>query len=54
MWGLRIMAGYVMGVVLGLGVVGVWLGMFGDWVVRNLLFRKRMRGTAWTRHRLLE
>lgn len=54
MWGLRIMAGYLMGVVLGLGVVGVWMGMFGDWVVRNVLFRRRMRGTAWTRHRLLE
>jgi len=54
MWGLRIMAGYVLGIVLGLGVIGVWLGMFGDWVVRGVLFRKRMRGTAWTRHRLLE
>jgi hypothetical protein len=31
----------------------VWLGMFADWIVRNILFRKRMRGTAWTRHRVL-
>jgi putative MATE family efflux protein len=53
MWGLRIGAGYVLGIVCGLGVVGVWLGMFADWIVRNILFRKRMRGTAWTRHRLL-
>jgi putative MATE family efflux protein len=53
MWGLRIGAGYLLGIVLGLGVVGVWAGMFGDWVVRNWLFRRRMRGTAWTRHRLL-
>lgn len=53
MWGLRIGAGYLLGIVCGLGVVGVWLGMFADWIVRNILFRKRMRGTAWTRHRLL-
>lgn len=54
MWGLRIGAGYLLGIVCGLGVIGVWLGMFADWIVRNILFRKRMRGTAWTRHRLLE
>jgi len=53
MWGLRIMAGYVLGILLGLGVVGVWLGMFADWVVRGWLFRKRLRGSAWMRHRLL-
>lgn len=53
MWGLRILAGYGLGIMLGLGVVGVWLGMFGDWVVRGWLFRKRLRGQAWTRHRLL-
>jgi putative MATE family efflux protein len=53
MWGLRIGVGYLLGIVCGLGVIGVWLGMFADWIVRNLLFRKRMRGTAWTRHRLL-
>ncbi|MBX3619421.1 MAG: MATE family efflux transporter [Rhizobacter sp.] len=53
MWGLRIGAGYLMGIVLGLGVVGVWLGMFGDWLVRNWLFRRRMRGSAWLHHRLL-
>lgn len=53
MWGLRIGAGYVLGIVCGLGVVGVWLGMFADWIVRNILFRKRMRSTEWTRHRVL-
>ena len=53
MWGLRIGAGYVMGIVLGLGVIGVWLGMFSDWVVRGIFFRKRLRSPHWTRHRLL-
>jgi putative MATE family efflux protein len=53
MWGLRIGAGYLLGIVCGWGVIGVWGGMFADWIVRNILFRKRMRGTAWTRHRVL-
>lgn len=53
MWGCRIVLGYLLGIVLGWGVLGVWLGMFGDWLLRNSLFRRRLRGTAWTRHRLL-
>ena len=28
MWGCRVVAGYTLGVMLGWGVVGVWLGMF--------------------------
>lgn len=53
MWGCRIVLGYGLGILLGWGVVGVWLGMFGDWLVRHTLFRQRLRGNAWTRHRLL-
>jgi Na+-driven multidrug efflux pump len=34
MWGCRVVAGYTLGVMLGWGVVGVWLGMFLDWAVR--------------------
>lgn len=35
MWGCRVVAGYTLGVMLGMGVVGVWLGMFLDWAVRG-------------------
>ncbi|MDI8746234.1 hypothetical protein MJM83_29930, partial [Salmonella enterica subsp. enterica serovar Montevideo] len=38
MWGCRVVAGYTLGIVLGMGVVGVWLGMFLDWAVRGALF----------------
>jgi Na+-driven multidrug efflux pump len=27
---------------LGMGVIGVWLGMVLDWAVRGLLFYRRM------------
>lgn len=47
MWGCRIVAGYTMGVVLGFGVVGVWLGMFLDWIVRGAFFYWRMASGRW-------
>lgn len=47
MWGCRIVAGYTMGVVLGFGVVGVWLGMFLDWIVRGIFFYWRMASGRW-------
>ena len=47
MWGCRVVAGYTLGVVLGMGVVGVWLGMFLDWAVRGVLFYWRMISGRW-------
>jgi Na+-driven multidrug efflux pump len=52
MWLCRILTGYLLGIVLGWGVVGVWLGMFADWLVRGALFWRRARGLRWTRHRV--
>lgn len=47
MWGARVVAGYVLGIVLGMGVVGVWLGMFLDWTVRGIAFYWRMVSGRW-------
>lgn len=47
MWGCRVVAGYTLGVVLGMGVVGVWLGMFLDWAVRGACFYWRMISGRW-------
>lgn len=47
MWGCRVIAGYVLGIMLGWGVVGVWLGMFLDWAVRGALFYWRMASGKW-------
>ena len=32
---------------LGMGLMGVWLAMFGDWVVRAVLFLVRYRRGKW-------
>jgi len=47
MWGCRVVAGYTLGIVLGMGVVGVWLGMFFDWAVRGVCFYWRMVSGRW-------
>lgn len=52
MWIYRIGLGYLVSVVLGYQVVGLWLVWVTEWGVRWALFHARMRGTAWTRHAL--
>ncbi|MGX2009173.1 MATE family efflux transporter, partial [Enterobacter asburiae] len=47
MWGCRVVAGYTLGIVLGMGVIGVWLGMVLDWAVRGVLFYSRMVSGRW-------
>lgn len=47
MWGGRIVAGYLLGIVLGFGVVGIWLGMFLDWMIRGGFFYRRMNSGRW-------
>lgn len=47
MWGGRIVAGYVLGIVLGMGVYGIWLGMALDWIIRGVCFRRRFNSGRW-------
>ena len=42
MWAFRVVTGYIFGIVLGLGVLGIWMGMYVDWLVRSLLFLWRL------------
>lgn len=47
MWGCRVVVGYVLGILLGWGVVGVWMGMFLDWAARATLFYRRLVTGRW-------
>jgi len=47
MWIFRIIIGYFFGVTLGFGVMGVWVGLYGDWAARSLLFWLRIRRKKW-------
>ncbi len=53
MWLFRISLGYVLGVSLGYGLIGVWLAMSLEWGVRGAIFLWRFRGTKWYQHRLI-
>ena len=47
MWVFRILSGYLLGSVLGMGVFGVWVAMIIDWVVRSVCFLIRYHGGKW-------
>jgi Na+-driven multidrug efflux pump len=47
MWAFRIAAGYIFGIVFQLGVMGVWMGMYVDWLIRSVLFCHRLLSRKW-------
>jgi len=47
MFGFRIAFAFVLGIVFGMGVTGVWLAMGLDWAFRALVFGLRFRGEKW-------
>lgn len=53
MWLLRVVLGYVLGVQLGFGLMGVWVAMVIEWGVRGLIFAWRLKGDKWYRHKLI-
>ena len=54
MWLFRVVLGYILGIVLPFGVVGVWAAMVCEWGVRSLIFQLRRRGDKWYAHRLVD
>ena len=47
MWIFRIALSYVLVQMVGLGILGVWVAMTTDWLVRAILFTLRYRGDKW-------
>ena len=43
----RLGAAYLFGVVLELGVIGVWIAMGMDWLGRSVCFIRRYRREVW-------
>lgn len=52
MWVFRICLGYILGILCGIGVLGIWIAMYTDWIVRGIMYLIRLRGVKWIRHRL--
>lgn len=53
MWLFRIILGYIFGITLGYGLMGVWVAMVAEWGVRGAVFYWRYKGDKWYRHKLI-
>lgn len=53
MWLFRIILGYILGITLGFGLMGVWVAMVAEWGVRGIVFYWRFKGDKWYRHKLI-
>ena len=47
MWVFRVGLSYVFGLYMGMGVMGVWLAMFCDWLFRGSMFFVRLISNKW-------
>jgi putative MATE family efflux protein len=47
MWTVRVTLAYIISYALGVGPLGVWIAMTGDFVVRSACFTKRWRKGRW-------
>ena len=54
MWIVRVMLGYLLGIVLEFGIVGVVSAMVLEWGVRALIFALRKRGSRWYQHKVID
>lgn len=52
MWIFRICLGYILGIVFKMGILGIWIAMYIDWIVRGTMYLLRLRGEKWVLHRL--
>lgn len=46
--------GYLFAIVLDMGLVGVWIATWSNWLIRGLLLWRRFRSCVWLRHNLLK
>jgi len=53
MWLFRVILGYVLGIPLGLGIMGVWIAMVIEWGIRGSVFLWRFRGEKWYSRKLI-
>jgi len=47
MWSFRVFVGYILSILLGVGVVGMWISMFIDWIARGIIYYTRLVRGKW-------
>lgn len=54
MWSCRIALSYVFAIWLNYGVLGVWMAMYADWIVRGIVFYARYRSEKWKKNKVID
>ncbi len=54
MWIVRITLGYVLCVQFKWGVLGVWIAMYLDWLVRGIAYWRRFQFGNWQKHEIIQ
>lgn len=54
MWVFRIFLGYFLGVVMRMGPLGIWFGMFIDWFVRSGIYVWRLKNGHWKNNKIID
>ncbi|CDL82118.1 MATE family efflux transporter [Xenorhabdus szentirmaii] len=52
MWGISIPLGYFLGITMGMGILGIWIGFFFDEWVRGIINAWRWKSKRWQTKRL--
>jgi Na+-driven multidrug efflux pump len=53
MWGISVLLGYILGIVCGYGLVGIWIAMALDEIVRGVVVYIRWRRGTWRGKRIV-
>jgi Na+-driven multidrug efflux pump len=53
MWSVRVSAAFLLAYPLGMGPLGVWIAMGGDFILRSLCYTLRWRGRRWETKRVI-
>ncbi|MBQ3865048.1 MAG: MATE family efflux transporter [Clostridia bacterium] len=53
MWLVRVSLSYILSLWLHMGVIGVWLAMCLEWIVRGIIFVTRFLGNRWHQHKVI-
>lgn len=54
MWVVRVGMGYVVSIKMGVGIVGVWICMGAEWLVRTVIFVLRFKSGVWLTKKTIE
>lgn len=52
MWGCRVALGIFLVRIFHFGLIGVWIGMFVDWIVRAVIFTTRFVNEKWLHYKM--